>query len=499
MPSPALRRAWNSLTLLGCAVSAFAPAVALTRPWSMMFWPAGAFPALVAALVAALALGLSCTRVRTIAPATRSGGLRFAVCMLVLLAIPWFVFIQPFKALWLLMYVGVACGAVAALRLALPRLRPALPPRVARGAEITLFNLCALLLGAELVLRVIAAAHPSPLFEVGATTNAIFARYRMAPGAVHLGFPCDRRGFNDTLVRAPDSTLVACIGDSFSFGLVPHALHYTTVAEHDLKGVEIYNAGVIAAGPAEYLRILQDDILPLRPDAIVLALFVGNDIEESSRFGAHWPLLEYVFDRSHLMLAEIPSRLLTMLRERSASGGRAVGTIQGEDDPHVDVTEDLNTLRARMPWLDDPSREQPTMTEATFLEVERRRAELVCSPGSDHAYAHCYAALDAILAAAGPTPLAVVLIPDEFQVEDSLWIRVAAPKRIRERAQMLLRTWLAARDVPVLDLLPAMLASKPLQDGERHLYHRHDTHWNRRGNEVAGHALAGLLRTWLRR
>ena len=216
-----------------------------------------------------------------------------------------------------------------------------------------------------------------------------------------------------------------------------------------LHSRELYGIRRLDTAISLLLPVLQSIVGLALLLAIVLALFVGNDIEESSRFGAHWPLLEYVFDRSHLMLAEIPSRLLTMLRERSASGGRAVGTIQGEDDPHVDVTEDLNTLRARMPWLDDPSREQPTMTEATFLEVERRRAELVCSPGSDHAYAHCYAALDAILAAAGPTPLAVVLIPDEFQVEDSLWIRVAAPKRIRERAQMLLRTWLAARDVPV--------------------------------------------------
>jgi hypothetical protein len=38
-----------------------------------------------------------------------------------------------------------------------------------------------------------------------------------------------------------------------------------------------------------------------------------------------------------------------------------------------------------------------------------------------------------------------------------------------------------------------MLAEPPLEDGNRHLYHLRDTHWNARGNRLAGEALAEFL------
>ncbi|MBI5853486.1 MAG: hypothetical protein HZB39_20950 [Planctomycetes bacterium] len=480
-----LDRAILFVMLAACATSAAALVIAATRPWSMVFWSDAAFAGLLAALAASLGLGfaaLRAQRVRPRADASTGSFVRFSICAVVLVAIPWFVWVQPFKALWLLMYAGVAGGVVAAawrIRLRIPR-----------GVEVVLFNVCALALGAELVLRVVAAVHPSPLFGVTATANEVFARYRKLPGETHLGFPCDERGFCDRLVRAPGARLVACIGDSFGFGLVPHALHYTTVAEQVLGDVEIYNASVIAAGPAEYLRLLVDDVLPVRPDAIVVAFFAGNDVEESARFASRWTFLANVFDRERLMLAVLPRRLATLARENAeheARGdSRAVGAIQGEDA----------APGARFPWLEDPMLEAPTMSEATFLAVERRRAAFVCHGDDAAAYAPCFAALDAILTAARGTPIAFVLIPDEFHVEDALWAQVAKPGFERDRPQRILHAWLRERGVAVLDLLPALRAVEPLADGARHVYHVRDTHWNRRGNATAGDALARFLRTW---
>lgn len=471
-----------------CATPAVALALAATRPWSMVFWPNLAFAGLLAALGSSLALGLAALRAQwrdRRAGAGCGGLLRFSICAVVLLAIPWFVFVQPFKALWLLIYGGVAGGVVAAAW----RVWPRMPRRV----ELVLVNVCAMALCAEIVLRVVAAVHPSPLFRVTATANEVFARYRKLPGETHLGFPCDERGFCDRLVRAPGTRLVACIGDSFGFGLVPHGLHYTTVAEQALGDVEVYNASVIAAGPAEYLRLLVDDVLPLRPDAIVIALFAGNDVEESARFAARWSFLAHVFCRDRLMLAVLPERLLTFAHEsadhRARGDGRAVGAIQGED-----AAPDT-----RLPWLDDPTLEAPTMSESTFLTVERRRAAFVCAGDDAAAYAPCFAALDAILAAARGTPIAFVLIPDEFQVEDALWAQVAEPGFERERPQRILGAWLRERGVAVLDLLPALRGVEALADGARHVYHVRDTHWNRRGNAIAGDALARFLRESRRR
>ena len=39
-------------------------------------------------------------------------------------------------------------------------------------------------------------------------------------------------------------------------------------------------------------------------------------------------------------------------------------------------------------------------------------------------------------------------------------------------------------------------AVEPLPDGRRHLYQLRDTHFNARGNQVAGQELAAFLRRW---
>jgi hypothetical protein len=347
----------------------------------------------------------------------------------------------------------------------------------------------ALAVAVEAMLRLVALLMPTPLLETGRSTASVFATYRKAPGAKHLGLACDERGFNDRLVRAPGDRLVACIGDSFSFGLVPRPFHYTSVAERLLEKVEIYNVGVIAAGPSEYLELLARDVLPLRPAAIVLALFVGNDVDEADRSAPSG--LGRLLDRRHLLLYQVPRRLWTMARERRRRS-EPFGSIQGEDAELA--SEDPQVLRARFPWLEDAALERGTMSEEVFLDVERRRAALVCAPDSGRAYRRLFDALERILAAAGPIPLHCLLIPDEFQVEDGLWRRIERPGHERDRPQAEIGAWLAARGVATLDLLPVLRAAPPSPDGERHLYHRLDTHWNRRGNEIAGAALARWLR-----
>jgi hypothetical protein len=53
------------------------------------------------------------------------------------------------------------------------------------------------------------------------------------------------------------------------------------------------------------------------------------------------------------------------------------------------------------------------------------------------------------------------------------------------------------RGIAALDLLPRLRAQEPLPDGRRHLYHLRDTHFNARGNEAAGAALAELVEACL--
>jgi hypothetical protein len=101
--------------------------------------------------------------------------------------------------------------------------------------------------------------------------------------------------------------------------------------------------------------------------------------------------------------------------------------------------------------------------------------------------------MDQLLESAATTELRVLLIPDEFQVDDSLWHRIAsdAPDLDRDLAQRRIGEYLRSRSIQVLDVLDSMrsVASR----GDR-LYLIRNTHLNRVGNEVVGRELASFLR-----
>ena len=81
----------------------------------------------------------------------------------------------------------------------------------------------------------------------------------------------------------------------------------------------------------------------------------------------------------------------------------------------------------------------------------------------------------------------------DSQVEDGLWERIQAAdgaRLERDRPQHLLGAWLQENGIPFLDLLDDLRAVSPDEEGRRHLYHLRDTHFNARGNLVAGQALA---------
>jgi hypothetical protein len=360
-----------------------------------------------------------------------------------------------------------------------------------RAADVAIFSLCASLLLAELGLRALAAVHPLPILaRAGDGPRQTIARFRCAPGTVRFGFACNARGFYDDDLRSipDDQRWIAAIGDSFSLGAVPHAFHYTSVAEREL-GIPIDNIGVAGIGPPEYLSLLVEEALPRGPDAIVIALFVGNDLVFESAAAARphrW--LRSWLERERVLLAVVPRRLSRLAGEREAAQALAPGEVFGAAPDSAAQGQDL-------PWLDDPAREPPGLSSEAFLRLETARALDVCA-GDPPSLPEVFALLREARRIASPTPLRVLLIPDEFQVEDELWAAVqrrAGRPLERDRPQRVLGAWLEREAIAHLDLLPHLRAVTPLADGRRHVYHLRDTHFNARGNRVAGEALAEFL------
>lgn len=430
---------------------------------------------------------------------------RVALYTLLLATIAFLVFAQPFWVYYLQIATVMSFGLCAAFALCARVLARILPRGPRRVADIALFNVCAILLVGELALRAWHAISPSPLLApTDSSTIARLDRYRQEPGALYLGTPVNSKGYYDEEFDAAGDgdarARIACIGDSFNVGVVPHELHYTSVAEREGEELRIDNYGIGGIGPSEYILLMRREVLATKPDAIVVSLFVGNDIAEAGkgRVGHRW--LRSIFDRGNIRLYLLPRRLRRLAREHAMREGGAIAGVQGAESKAV---RGLDKLRASFPWIEDPSLEKATFSEANFVEETTRRAMTVRATEKQH-YARLEEDLREMqeLCAQAGTKLFVILQAAEWQVEDDLWAKIHAKAGNsaaldRDAAQRLSKDILDRLGIPYVDVLDDLRAAAALPDGKKHVFHLRDTHYNARGNRIVGEALGRWLRSKL--
>lgn len=426
--------------------------------------------------------------------------LRWALVVCVLSWLLFLVFIPTFQRLWFDLALGLAGGGLASVSLLHGWARGRFPKRLVL-VDVVLFSLCTGALGLELGLRVYASSAPSPLFaRVGGGPAELVQRFRCEPGEVRFGFACNSRGFYDEeFFRRTDASgpkRVAVVGDSFGVGTVPHAWHYTTITE-ELTQMQLDNMGVPGVGPPEYLSLVVEEALPLAPDVVLISLFVGNDLSvEDVLSDLPDAGLRGWLQRDQVLLFVLPERMARVAEEHQRV--RSIGAEAGTSTAAQPLAK-MNRVQAaqQFPFVADPSLEQESLSTETFLRLEVGRAIDICAQ-DPVSLDLLRSSLLAAREAAGDIPVAVMIIPDEFQVEDELWkvVSTAAGRPLeRDRAQRLLGAWLGEQEFPFLDLLPVLRAAQPLGDGKRHLYHAQDTHFNARGNELTAAALAEFLQT----
>jgi hypothetical protein len=399
----------------------------------------------------------------------------------------------------------VSLGIPAALLCAgialAPRLLPRQPRRLLRLLDVLLFNICLTPLAIEVGLRLLSLGSDSLVLESPQPSmEKRMRQLRLEPGQIVFGFPCDERGSHDEPPRQRGrlERLVVLIGDSFGVGIVPHLYHYTTEAERHLPWAQIYSLSINAVDVPEYRRLLTSEALALDPDLLLIGVFVGNDIIASQHRSLGPPslfnLVSPLYERRGVMLHLVPQRLSRLTHERAELG--RVGIDLGEQGERLQHSAE--SLRLAEPYLFDPLREPPSFTKELFAQIESARVLEVCTTGpkAEDNYAFFFREFERLLRAAGGRRVAVVLIPDEFQIEDSLWENTVTGWSVplkRFQPQERLVPWFAERGVPCLDLLPILRAEPTETDGDRHLYHLRDTHFNVRGNRRVGEALAEFL------
>jgi len=373
--------------------------------------------------------------------------------------------------------VGVAACVVALLW---PRARRALTAcharsRVLRVADAALWNLSLVLLASEATLRVTSRFSNHPLLaSPNAGTQARIEQERQRLLAFYGASGVNARSYNDTAWSPDpgDAFRIVALGDSFAFGVVGYERNFLTLLESDLsqrigRPVEVANLGIPRMQPKEYLQILLDDGLALHPDLILLCLYTGNDFEP--------PVNSSPLDASNWRVVGFASRLSRYLAEhefRAATAPPAGAPTSGASTPAFTEDGYLRIVEAYVPLL---RRERAAKVERAMRET--------------------LALADEIVARARPTPVAIAMLPSEFQVSPPLRERVLARVKLEEadldleRPAREARAYFEPKGILVIDLLPALTTAEA---GES-TYALRNSHWNERGNAVAARQLADAL------
>jgi hypothetical protein len=297
-------------------------------------------------------------------------------------------------------------------------------------------------------------------------------RFRGKPFDSHYGFTLNSRGFNDIEFKQEKTAgliRIAGIGDSFVFSVVPYEYNFLTLLENKMNAppgdrrFEILNMGIPATSPREYFSVLVKEALPLKPDAALICIFVGNDFIEISPK----PLLHHSFV---ILAAKYVSDVLQYVEPNKGQGNHS--------------------------QYDD---EAPSFSETYFLEIEALRTEVYdeTSPMLSERLGRVMFWMDEITKAClnNGIELFVMLIPDELQVNPVLQEQVLDKLGIDkeklnfDRPNMRLGEELRSRKIRYLDLLePFRLRSRDFR-----LYKPRDTHWNIAGNRLAADLLYDFL------
>ncbi len=368
----------------------------------------------------------------------------------------------------------------------------------------------------ELAVRLVAPHHRGLRMLLGNSTRAtdftdaetlpeIMNRTMLgfSPGSVEYGFVLNSRSFRTREYEpgpARGAFRVVALGDSFTFasGALPHEDHWTTLVEEELNGVsdrpaEVLRLGVPDTGPVFQLRLWQVEVSKLRPDVVVMAFFVGNDfIDHQGDCG--------VFgggDRGfsgRLASASALYRVARNLRrvwdaDAEPAGRRKSGSTPAPGQPIPEYRESF-----------DPDR--PSIKRDSFIAIEAERMA-ICLRSEEEAFRQLAdRAAGVVIELADEVRQAgvrfvVMVIPDQYQVDQSLVEEVLSSTGTRfedydfDRPQRVLGKALESEGIEVLDLLPVFSRAS---SGDA-LYRPQDTHWNRRGNEIAAESLADFLAT----
>lgn len=280
----------------------------------------------------------------------------------------------------------------------------------------------------------------------------------------------------------PSASRLLAIGDSFTFGVGVDAEDaFPGVLERELTeewghAWIVRNGGVGGYGPLRSAQRLLNVQTEWKPDVVVHALYLGNDLEDPR---PDTFLRAPVVEKGRMVTPGYHP--LLRLRLALRTGSHLYAFVR----QHVHGLYVASVFARKSQYLGPMG-----------LARWPNRVETVSWP----------AGLDAIRdiqdwAEGRDVQYLVVLVPTRWQVEDDSWERYRRgwgqeEEFDRDHARRVVWDALQAEGVETLDLLPVL--RQDLEGGE-HAYYPHDTHWNVHGHSLAAREIRKRLAelSWL--
>jgi len=294
--------------------------------------------------------------------------------------------------------------------------------------------------------------------------------------------------------KALGTTRIVILGDSFAYasGGIPNEKLWINQVEKKLRlkskrNIELINMGVPGVGPRFELRLWQLEGIKLKPDLVILAFFIGNDILEINRKSLEGKqVFGLLMDKSVLF------RIIHNLIIYKKHGHKFKFLISERPDS--------KRKKKKRPY--DPNR--PSMSKERFMEIESSRLA-ICEKSKLRKFNKLFEIVKKIIleihrgVIQTGSDFLLVLIPDEFQVNDPLFSRIVEFKGGSrndydiDRPQRMLANFCMSKNIKYVDLLPTFIKEW------RHdsLYKLRNTHWNIKGNTLAAELISQrILEEW---
>lgn len=328
----------------------------------------------------------------------------------------------------------------------------------------------------EVLLRAYDRARPMAAFS-----DDKLARYRGRPGADVYGYKLNSRGFKDIeyTVEKPEGVYrILALGDSFVYGIVPYPHNFLTILDDNLNAAgrgafEVINMGVPGTEPPEYLELFKAEGMRLRPDLVMVFLFVGNDLVLLTE-GDTLPRKPLLYSWRFVTHA------YKLLRELGAS--RLVDKEYVDNKPTVAHEKYMARITLNM----------------DKYTISRNGGELLkMDPFADHYHysVNKLVEIKSYCDSIGARML-VALVPEDVQVDKALMSEAGAFMGMDKALDFdipnrMLSADLARNGIEYIDLLPHFRAA--VKERRERLYQPGDGHWNMAGNRLAADVLLRKL------